>query len=347
MPKLHLKRTPEEEAARRLRRKERKEKRKNRLHDETEADYPTSKRRRAESTAESTRKSVSSDEDYLPDRQPSNRYKQDYDTIRADVEERMFREKMFSTMEDEDRLDSIEARLNDYAHVPGRWRRGSSSTKVGIYAYEELEGMDDCTCVDPHYMDDEEYTEWIRMGMYRLKHAEEHAEQERRKAAHAARMAEVKKRKAETAKLEREAADKRKLKRREREEREWMSARQLYDQRWKALLSDQQKSRLAFVDIPWPVLNAYGPETKMGAPHTSLEDLTEDAIRNFLFPLRNSELAEAKEKRDKLRETMLRFHPDKFEGRVMKLVTEGEQARVREGIAQVVRVVNGLLTVIV
>lgn len=120
------------------------------------------------------------------------------------------------------------------------------------------------------------------------------------------------------------------------------------------MLSDVDDARshqgqLKFVDIPWPILDAYKAETST-APRVLIcvEHLTETAIRKFLLPVSAASTApiidDAKEKRDRLREAMLRFHPDKFEGRMMRFVVEGERGLVREGIAQVVRVLNGLLS---
>ncbi|KAF8339420.1 hypothetical protein F5887DRAFT_964507 [Amanita rubescens] len=338
MPKLHLKSTPTEDVARRLRKKEKKEERRKRRN--ADASSSTSKRRRVETTEEPSRKWASSDED---EPGPSSRKSHKHDTMQAEVEEREFRQRMFEEMEIDDRLDTLEARLNDHTHVPGRWRRGGSS-KIGDYAFETPD-IDMASCLDPRYMEDEEYTEWIRMGMHRLKHAEEYAEQQRRKAAHATRVAQIKKEKEDMARLEQAAAKEREKKRQE----QWVSARQLYDQKWKTLLSDGDRSHegwLKFVDIPWPIPNAY----KTG--RICIDDLTEDGISTFLLssrvpvPIGTEKMAtnDAKEKKDKLREAMLRFHPDKFEGRIMKLVAEVERGNVREGIAQVVRVLNRLLS---
>ena len=180
----------------------------------------------------------------------------------------------------------------------------------------------------------------------RLKHAKEYAEEERQKAVRAARAAQEKAKKVEIERLEQVAREEREQKRHEHERRHRVFARQQYDQRWKALQATDSHYGLRFNDIPWPILNAYKPETR--APPASkglvdVEDLTEDAISQFLLPARDT-AGDVKEKKDKLRETMLRFHPDKFEGRIMKLVAVDEQATVRDGIAQVVRVVNGLLS---
>lgn len=180
MPKLHLKRTPEEEALHRLRKKERKEvKRKRRhhhTHDDTElgSSHSRKRRRTADDPLEPERKWASSDEDeeqYGP--QPaastsysshtSRRHKPDEDQLRAEMEDMQFREKLFDAFADDERLDSLEARLNDFAHVPERWRTTSTSTRARFNAFEN----DDWLKMDPQMMDDEEYAEWIRMGMYR------------------------------------------------------------------------------------------------------------------------------------------------------------------------------------
>lgn len=40
---------------------------------------------------------------------------------------------------------------------------------------------------------------------------------------------------------------------------------------------------------------------------------------------------------------MLRFHPDKFEGRVMRRVKESDKDKVREAVGQVARALNALM----
>lgn len=81
----------------------------------------------------------------------------------------------------------------------------------------------------------------------------------------------------------------------------------------------------------------------------SIEDLTPEAISAFLVPTSRSDYSgppderEKKERKEKLRETLLRFHPDKFEGRIMKRVRDDERNKVRAAIGQVVRVLNELM----
>lgn len=78
---------------------------------------------------------------------------------RADpVEEERFQEKLWDALRDDERLDGVEAGLNEYAYIPRRWRGDSprdSSDTVG--------GLGD----DPNLMNDDEYAEWMRSGMWR------------------------------------------------------------------------------------------------------------------------------------------------------------------------------------
>jgi hypothetical protein len=203
----------------------------------------------------------------------------------------------------------------------------------------------------------------------RKTHAEEHAEQQRKKAMSAARRAHEKALKVETERLEKAAEEECRRKKQEKENRRWDYARKWYDRRWKELLmaenqgEGEQSGGLSFGDIPWPVLAAHPQKldkqrtdrhgTRGGVRVSvivSLDDLTAEAISMFLLPPSTSTTPapplgalDKKERKEKLRETFLRFHPDKFEGRIMKRVKEGERDKVREAIGQVVRVLNTLM----
>lgn len=141
--------------------------------------------------------------------------------------------------------------------------------------------------------------------------------------------------------------EERKKRKAEREKRRWNEAREEYDQRWKELLAGGGEGRnLKFEDIPWPIF-----ETKARRSSTTLSsgDLTVEAISAFIL-LRSthdcgpvSDEADKKERKERLRETMLRFHPDKFEGRLMARVKERDKDMVREAVGQVVRALNTLM----
>ncbi|KAJ6593482.1 hypothetical protein B0H19DRAFT_1205045 [Mycena capillaripes] len=359
MPKLNLKRTPQEEADHRARKKRKRESKRARKSPEA------SDNRR---TDNSTRKWDSSDSDAdddvygprppqpeagpssktFPSETSDSRYKPDYDAIRAELEEARFREKMAGAFEDDDRLDSLETQMNEYAHVPDRWRTGGSHAD---YAHVPA---DDIFKLDPRHMDDEEYAEWIRAGMYRKTHAQEYAEEQQKKASRDARRAQEKALKAETKRLAKLAEEERKRKKLEKEIRRSDYAREEYHLRWKTLLAapdaeSVQENLLRFSDIPWPIVSAHRqkPDKKGSSsappPTVSLDDLTVDAIAAFLVPSTLSGDKEKKQRKDKLRETFLRFHPDKFEGRLMSRVRESDQQRVREAIGVVVRALNALM----
>jgi hypothetical protein len=82
-------------------------------------------------------------------------------------EEARFREKMMDALEDEgltdplQRLDGVEARMNDYAHIPRRWRGSEPGLAEAMIDAEEDIGL------QPWQMNDDEYAEYIRAGIWR------------------------------------------------------------------------------------------------------------------------------------------------------------------------------------
>lgn len=183
----------------------------------------------------------------------------------------------------------------------------------------------------------------------RKKHAREYEEQAKRDAERAARKAREKEIRAETSRLERLAREQVERRAKERQSQREEESRQLYEHRWKALLDPrtQDSGPLTFGDIPWPLFST----RQKGSHNVSLrvEDITSEAITTFLLPDVDSVGTTAKRdeisrrNRDKLKETLLRFHPDKFEGRFMHRVPANEVEKVREAIGQVARILNALM----
>ncbi|KAI0753517.1 hypothetical protein C8Q80DRAFT_517429 [Daedaleopsis nitida] len=347
--KLRLKRTPAEQAERDLRkaRKAAHKAAKHKLRADDDDDYAHKRPRTADSDILDD-----SDAEYGPQPASSSSsthahagshraHKPDYDRIRAEVEEARFREKLWGALGDDERLDSVEASLNDYAHVPRRWRGGG------------MERMDDELGVDPQYMEDEDYAEWVRAGMWRKKHAAEHEEQMRREAEHKARKEREKAVREETRRLERAAEEERQRRRRAKERVRDVEARELYEARWRTLLAppsgggaSTEEELLRFEDIPWPVM-AIAPSSSHGERSTVLlGSLTAEAISEFLLPpergVSDADVPQ-KDRKEKLRETMLRFHPDKFEGRIMKRVRDADRELVKEAVGIVARTVTALM----
>lgn len=173
--KLHLKRTPAEESEREWRkaqkaaRKAAKKKLQPRSDDEAdsyeERERAHARKRRRTEDAPSTYHD--SDSEYGPQPAASGSasgssgagshraHKPDYERIQAEIEEMRFRDKLYEALGEDERLDSVEASLNTYAHIPRRWRGGG------------MERMDDEVGIDPKYMEDEDYAEWVRSGMWR------------------------------------------------------------------------------------------------------------------------------------------------------------------------------------
>ncbi|KAK7026719.1 hypothetical protein VNI00_015492 [Paramarasmius palmivorus] len=190
------------------------------------------------------------------------------------------------------------------------------------------------------------YAEWVRRGMYRKTHAQEFEEQERKKSECAAKREKEKAIQAETERLERTAAEERKRKKHERNTR-----RKIGDGRTQGRSIIHVGRSFSPRQVPHRVNSDLG--TYPGSAHrqkpekkdiledpisVSLDDLNRDAITSFLLLSTYD-----KERKDKLRETFLRFHPDKFEGRFLQRVRPDDQEKVRMGLASVVRVLNDLM----
>lgn len=186
----------------------------------------------------------------------------------------------------------------------------------------------------------------------RKTHQEEYEAKKRRKEERHAEKARQKAVKAESARLEAIAEYERSRKRSERTAKHRAFALEYYQKRWAQLSSIPDES-FAFDDIPWPIFEAQRQKPdKHGAtylsPSITLDHLTAPAISSFLFaqvdgPFPEDAEAELKRlRKERLRETFLRFHPDKFEGKHIAKVQASERDRVRQGLAQVVRVLNDL-----
>jgi hypothetical protein len=131
-------------------------------------------------------------------------------------------------------------------------------------------------------------------------------------------------------------------------------AREDYDRRWKDITGGDTEAvaGLGFEDVPWPIVppQLKGRKGKSKLVEVTVGDLTETAISEFLLPhmpnqgdQQEKSEVEWKERKGRLREAMLRFHPDKFDGRLMRRVKEGERESVRDGVGQVARVLNALM----
>lgn len=158
---------------------------------------------------------------------------------------------------------------------------------------------------------------------YRRRNAEAYRQQQHRKAAEATA-------RAEAARVLKAEEDARKHRREERRRKRQVDARDTYDRHWVELLNSKSVD-LGFGDIPWPV---------QGWMDSS--QVTAETISAFLFPSGSND-GRGRTRKEVLREEMLRFHPDKFEGRVMRRVRSEDRDSVREGANAVARAVMRLM----
>ncbi|TBU24984.1 hypothetical protein BD311DRAFT_765504 [Dichomitus squalens] len=99
-----------------------------------------------------------------------------------------------------------------------------------------------------------------------------------------------------------------------------------YEARWVELLSSEET--LGFRDVPWP----------MFSQPRSLEELSEAKVAKFV--LSPSHAGETR--RDKIRNALKRWHPDRF-GRLSGRVKEEEKEAIEDGVGIVARCLNDLL----
>ncbi len=332
MPKgLRLKKTPAEQVEHDMRRARKAAKKAYRQYQPHDADFDAGGRSKRSRTQGD--EGVDLDPPFL-DPGPSTRY----GAHTVPVVEESFQEKLWDALRDDERLDGIEAQLNEYAYIPRRWRGVSSRA----YSPDTVGGLGD----DPNLMNDDEYAEWMRSGMWRYvfpntvyeAKTEKHLTLDRKRNAAAEHEKERQRAARAAAKAEEDA--RRRARRHERERRRRADARDTHEERWAELLGSKSAD-LGFGDIPWPVQG----ET------SNISDITAEAVSAFLFfhvdivegGLDKAGTLAGRTRKEELRGTMLRFHPDKFEGRVIPRVKDAEKAAVREGANAVTRAVTGLM----
>lgn len=247
--------------------------------------------------------------------------------------------------EDTSAVDDVPPIRENLPPIPKRWRDDSRTSTIR-------------NDVDLDIMDDRSYSEWIRKGHYRLGETvrignvnfvvtdQFSMEARKRKLEEYEREKEEKRRKEWRARKEQkrkeEEEERDHLKRRaEREERRKQMALQKYNEKWMILLSTSHPDRpttgtLFFSDIPWPQFET--PASPAELNPASMKDFVltpsaADLVANIARPVK-----------DMLRVHFLRFHPDKFNGKIMPLVSaEGdERMAVAEGVGIVMHCLNTL-----
>ncbi|KIK97609.1 hypothetical protein PAXRUDRAFT_135945 [Paxillus rubicundulus Ve08.2h10] len=107
----------------------------------------------------------------------------------------------------------------------------------------------------------------------------------------------------------------------------------VYEAKWDELRNNNTLPPIDVSQLPWPVL---------GGIH-STEQITYEAVRTFIFyPDRPS--VEGKSTRDKVKAEVLRFHPDKFNTRVVPKVQPSQQAVAQEIASAVTKILTSIMT---
>ena len=113
------------------------------------------------------------------------------------------------------------------------------------------------------------------------------------------------------------------------------AALHVYEAKWVALLRPEGEvvppRTLGFGDVPWPLFGAV----------ESVQDITWQRVREFVFhPQRG--FVQGTYQAKSIRLEMLRWHPDKFEWKVLDKIIEGDREAVKEAAGHVARILTQL-----
>ncbi|KAF8999159.1 hypothetical protein BDQ17DRAFT_1182702, partial [Cyathus striatus] len=100
----------------------------------------------------------------------------------------------------------------------------------------------------------------------------------------------------------------------------------LYDKKWEALRGGDNIPQLFFGQFPWPVL----------CDVSGLQDITEERLGEFFFHSARPGF-EDKSRRDRVRKEFLRWHPDKFEAKMLDFIIPEHKELVKEAAGTIAR----------
>jgi hypothetical protein len=102
-----------------------------------------------------------------------------------------------------------------------------------------------------------------------------------------------------------------------------------HEEQWKSIPT---KDDLQWHNFPWPMLKT---PANMG-------EMTYSAIHGYLLSPHYPE--KDRPQKDRIKDHIKRWHPDRFETKLLPKVMEEDQEKVKEGAGVVVRILNELLT---
>ncbi|EIW71001.1 hypothetical protein TREMEDRAFT_59944 [Tremella mesenterica DSM 1558] len=144
-------------------------------------------------------------------------------------------------------------------HVPRRYRDAAGIPSSSSRAEPMWRGWDSGAAPPLKDLTEEEYAEWVREGMYRMKNKAEVEERERRQREKQEREAERERARERALKEERRRIKQLEKQKGLRVEEERKMERERYLTRWKMLVDtggEVEEAELRYSDIPWPVYGA-------------------------------------------------------------------------------------------
>ncbi|KAG6379745.1 hypothetical protein JVT61DRAFT_10280 [Boletus reticuloceps] len=106
----------------------------------------------------------------------------------------------------------------------------------------------------------------------------------------------------------------------------------MYEAKWNELRTSNSMASIDVREMPWPVLGII----------SSADQITYQDVRAFLFhPQRPG--VEGKSARDKVKAEMLRFHPDKFNTRIVPKIQQAQQGAAQEIAGAVARILTTIM----
>ncbi|SGY61218.1 BQ5605_C007g04536 [Microbotryum silenes-dioicae] len=268
------------------------------------------------------------DQSSLP---PSQAYKRSrsYDQD-DDDEERRFQDKLRSAEQEDQGVGYYEQLLYERELV-----RNAASFHYGSSvraAMGQPEAQKGATLI----MDEEEYAEYIRAGMWRIQNKEEILRRER--------LDKAKKAQKEKDRIEREAFQKKEKERiRKLEERTIKKDQQMekdqreaYAAKWSKITASSTETNLRFSDIPWPIF-PHVPFPPLSWPSTT--DITPLQVNRFLL----SHIKDKDVRKSTLRSAVLAYHPDRFYRLTARIKDEDTRARATELGLRISQTINDML----
>ncbi|SCV71467.1 BQ2448_3055 [Microbotryum intermedium] len=266
------------------------------------------------------------DQSSLP---PAHAYKRSrsYD---EDDEERRFQDKLRSAEHEDQGVGYYEQLLyeRELARNAASFHYGSSVRAAMGHA----EAQKGATLM----MDEEEYAEYIRAGMWRIQNKEE--------ILRRVRLDKAKKAKEEKDRIEHEVFEKKEKERiRKLEERTIKKDRQMekdqreaYAAKWSSITATSTEANLRFSDIPWPIFPPV-PFPPLSWPSTN--DITPLQVDRFLL----SHIKDKDARKSTLRTAVLAYHPDRFDRLTARIEDQDTRARAKELGLRISQTLNEML----